>query len=60
MAETVWNVHEAPTHLTVVIDMSADGITSEPAPADGVMAPMGGRWRVVNGARHGEVGQLLY
>lgn len=50
MAETVWNVHEAPTHLTVVIDMRADGITSEPAPADGVIAQWvaGGVWSTVH------------
>jgi serine-type D-Ala-D-Ala carboxypeptidase/endopeptidase len=48
MTETVWNVDEAPTHLAVAIGMRTDGITPEPAPADGVMAPMGGLWSTVH------------
>ncbi len=48
MTETVWNVEDAPPNITVAIGMRADGITPEPAPADGVMAPMGGLWSTVH------------
>ncbi len=47
MTETFWNVSDAPVALNVAIGMRADGITPEPAPTDGVMAPMGGLWSTV-------------
>jgi CubicO group peptidase (beta-lactamase class C family) len=48
MTETFWNVTDAPAGMTVAIGMRADGVTPEPAPADGVMAPMGGLWSTVH------------
>ncbi len=48
MNKTFWNVTDAPADLAVAIGMRADGITPEPSPADGVMAPMGGLWSTVH------------
>jgi CubicO group peptidase (beta-lactamase class C family) len=48
MAETFWNVADAPPDLAVALGMRTDGVTPEPAPVDGVMAPMGGLWSTVH------------
>jgi CubicO group peptidase (beta-lactamase class C family) len=48
MTETFWNIGDAPLGTAVAIGMRADGVTPEPAPADGVMAPMGGLWSTVH------------
>jgi CubicO group peptidase (beta-lactamase class C family) len=48
MTETVWNLSDAPAGITVAIGMRTNGVTPEPAPGDGVMAPMGGLWSTVH------------
>jgi CubicO group peptidase (beta-lactamase class C family) len=48
MTETFWNVTDASAEIAVAIGMRTDGITPEPAPGDGVMAPMGGLWSTVH------------
>ena len=47
MNETFWRVTDAPPGLAVAVGMRTDGVTPEPAPGDGVMAPMGGLWSTV-------------
>jgi CubicO group peptidase (beta-lactamase class C family) len=48
MTETFWNVTDASAEIAVAIGMRTDGVTPEPAPGDGVMAPMGGLWSTVH------------
>ena len=48
MNETFWNVTDAPAEIAVAIGMRTDGVKPEPAPGDGVMAPMGGLWSTVH------------
>ena len=48
MTETFWNLTDVPAEIVVAIGMRTDGVTPEPAPADGAMAPMGGLWSTVH------------